>query len=377
MRSVTAYAIGGVLAAGLAAGTAFAPTDPTPSPNTSSGPHDAVASPPLIPEGMTVPSGWRVETYGQTAFAVPATWQNSGPTACRGADILDVRDATRPPRVERSGPVIAIGCPPAESLEHPETGVAGGGTFVSIDDAPVTATLQSPDVKDDRATFDVDGTTYAVQAEPNLRQQILATFTAAPLGANGCNPTSDIQPGDRPAGVGLDAIGTVTRVSACRYETPSEQMMTPCPIVGCGPTSLTEEVKARISESEATATQAPGETTSTPTTPQRLFSSLVLEGEAAQAAVDALQQGPPGNHPDQPQNCAPEVEYGEEMLLVHVIGSGGNTDVVVRYHGCKDRGVDDGNTTRHLTAAGAKAVLNGPNTVLTAHMDMADILMPR
>lgn len=61
---------------------------------------------------------------------------------------------------------------------------------------------------------------------------------------------------------------------------------------------------------------------------ESIISSLRLDGAAAQRALAAIRAEPVGGGPDEPQNCAPDVSYGDEVVVL--LAGGGEVVVSVR-----------------------------------------------
>jgi hypothetical protein len=87
----------------------------------------------------------------------------------------------------------------------------------------------------------------------------------------------------------------------------------------------------------------------------RLLSSLRLPGAAT---VRDPAAAPRGGGPDEPESCAPDVAYGDQVLVLRLDG---RAEVVVRYSGCDHNGIDDGVAVRALTEASVAPLLAGPN----------------
>jgi hypothetical protein len=192
--------------------------------------------------------------------------------------------------------------------------VADTGPVVSLERAlgePAEGVTRSGD----RTTVRLRGVAVVVQVGAGLRERIAGTVRVVDgVDHYGCPVRHPItrHPAYRP--VRAPAGDAVTSVSACRY--PLEA----------------------------------GES---------IISSLRLDGAAAQRALAAVGAEPVGGGPDEPQNCAPEYSYGDEVVVL--LAAGG--EVVMRYSGCDHRGFDDGRTVRRLGLSTAKLFLTGANTV--------------
>jgi hypothetical protein len=175
-----------------------------------------------------------------------------------------------------------------------------------------------------------------VQVPQPLRRQIVATIRAAPVDSNGCPADHPIgtAPERRPASpIAVTALSGVSAVSACRYR------------IGTGR--------------------------------QRLISSLRLDGPAAAAALAEVAKAPTGGGPDEPADCSPDVQYGDEAIVLRVRSSAGASEIVLRYSGCDHHGFDDGTTVRTLTTTSVAPFVAGPNVVNEfSGTAMLDILRP-
>ncbi|RLV54632.1 hypothetical protein D9V41_15515 [Aeromicrobium phragmitis] len=292
---------------GLAAcGTA--PEEPPPLPGASVSPN--------APE-VSLPEGWRWESYRGVQVGVPGDWEwTSGPQRlgqwCVGYD------GARP-AVGRPGPATEVGCF-GEGSPPPDTLVANTGEVVVVEPAAAEAVLDTDSVGDRRVVTVGDVRVIIQTADPALRAQIAATVHAAEVDFAGC--PSD-HPGARdvswrPSDAGaLPAAADVEYVSACRY-------------------IITEG-------------SAPGAT---------LAGSQLLSGEAAQRLVEAMAGAPTGSGPNAPDQCL----HGDPAeIIVLYLGTGeGAREVLLRYADCVDNGFDDGTEIRALTKDAATAIFRGP-----------------
>jgi hypothetical protein len=163
-----------------------------------------------------------------------------------------------------------------------------------------------------------------VQAPQALRRQIASTVRAVnDVDSHGCPIEHPVaaKPQWRPADpVDLASLTGVSAVSACRYSTDKDYW-------------------------------------------RGLISALRLSGAAAAAAVQGAAAAPIGGGPNTPQKCAPEVRYGDEIILLRVQSSAGLDEVVLRFDGCDHRGFDDGVRVRTLTATSVAPFVAGQNQV--------------
>lgn len=262
-----------------------------------------------VPSATALPPGWRWESYGGIEVGVPAAFGYDNGSQRLGQWCVGQRraNAGSPPVVGRPGISTAAGCP--ESVD-----VADTGPVVSLErdlGEPSDGVTRSGD----RTTVRLRGVAVVVQVGEDLRERIASTVRVVDgVDHHGCpvrHPVTE-NPGYRP--VRAPAGDAVTSVSACRYPLAADES---------------------------------------------IISSLRLDGAAAQRALAAVRAEPVGGGPDEPQNCAPEASYGDEVVVL--LAGGG--EVVVRYSGCDHRGFDDGRTVRRLGLATAKLFLTGANTV--------------
>ncbi|MGH3368576.1 MAG: hypothetical protein ACRDPR_01110, partial [Nocardioidaceae bacterium] len=253
---------------------------------------------------------WRWESYKTVEVQVPAQWGY-------GSGVNDpwcLVDKLRPPGVSRPGPVRAIACGegvvPLAYRTSSLTFGAGGRT----------AGVREYDHGWAEETRVVAGVTLTVFGnDETLRRRILGS--ARPIAGadgNGCTPTHPLatRPGATPPSTGgVSSIGTVESISVCRYST--EDAVAP------------------------------------------LLSSSQITGNAARTLVDAIDAAPEGTGPNSPTLCSDQ--YGEEVLVLRVVGSDRDQEVLLRYSGCNHLGTDDGATRRRLTAPVVQPLLKGPH----------------
>jgi hypothetical protein len=270
------------------------------------------------------PRGWRWESAGDVVVAVPADWAYgvSGDYDCYGSP-------PPPPYVGRGSSIvdetwtIIDQCFPDE-YDNPGTKLAVGGTFVWIGNLdwvrpqPATRLLLG-----DRLKVSLGTAVVTVQAEPELREQIVRTIRRFGRDHNGCAPLHPISHDStwRPPAEGPAAgITGVTAVSVCRYGLDS-----------------------RLADPPVTALAASGR----------------LEGAAAAAAVRGLDT-PAGAGPDNHTSISCrkglddyQTRYGSEAMVLRIRATGQPEprEVVVRYSGCILHGFDDGSAIHRLTVA--------------------------
>ena len=282
-----------------------------------------------------LPPGWRWESYGGVQVGVPVGWGWADRAGRLDAWCID-RPGGDPPVVARpGGPIPAIGC-------HGDGArIADTGWVVGFD--RVREAADGLERGRDRSTVRVAGVEVVVQAPVGLREQIAATIHRVDVDAFGCptrHPIS-MQPALRPAGpVDVAALGDVTAVSVCKYELRD-------PYWGAPPQPW-------------------------------LVSGLRLDGDVADRAIRQIAQAPIGGGPDNPQDCAPEVAYGVDAIVLRVHSAAGSTEIMLRYSGCVGNGFDDGIGVRRLTSAAVAPFITGPHTVyfLTRREDEVAILDP-
>ncbi len=105
--------------------------------------------------------------------------------------------------------------------------------------------------------------------------------------------------------------------------------------------------------------------------PHPLLSSSRIVGTEAARLVDAVLAAPHGEGPNSPRQCADDFAYGEELIVLRVRGHQGEREVLVRYSGCTGHGIDDGETTRRLTAGVLRPLLIEPHRPSFLHGPVA------
>jgi hypothetical protein len=282
-----------------------------------------------------LPPGWRWESYGGVQVGVPGGWGWADRGLRLDAWCID-RPGDDPPVVARPGGAI-----PAIHCGDDGARISDTGWVVGFDG--VREAADGLDRDGDRTTVRVAGVEVMVQAPVALREQIAATIHRVDVDAFGCPTTHPIstQPSLRPARpVNVAALRDVAAVSVCKYE---------------------------LRDPSSAAQPQPW-----------LVSGLRLDGDAADRAIRQIAQAPLGGGPDNPQDCAPEVAYGDNAIVLQVRSATGLTEITLRYSGCVGNGFDDGIGVRRLTAAAVAPFITGPNTVysLSGREDKAAMLLP-
>jgi hypothetical protein len=281
-----------------------------------------------------LPPGWRWESYGGVQVGVPAGWGWDAP-ARLGAWCLNP-PGDRPPAVIRpGGPIPAIGCH-GDGMRIADTGWVVG--FDRVREA-----ADGVERARDRTTVRLAGVEVVVQAPVGLREQIAATIHRVDVDTFGCSTRHPIgmQPSLRPPGpVDVAALRGVTTVSVCKYE---------------------------LRDPSWAAQPQPW-----------LVSGLRLDGDVADRAIRQIAQAPIGGGPDNPQDCAPDVASGNDVIVLLVHSAAGPSEILLRYAGCVGNGFDDGITVRRLTAAAVAPFIAGPNAVhsFSGAEDKAAMLLP-
>jgi hypothetical protein len=275
-----------------------------------------------------LPSGWRWESYGGVQVGVPGEWGWDDRALRLDAWCIET-DSEREPIVARPGsPVPAIGCPDGGNL------IKNTGWVVGFGQAP-PGDPEGAVNSGDRTTVRTAGVEVIVQAPAELRDRIVATIHRVDVDAYGCpatHPISTTRQWRPPAGPDIAALRDVTSLSACRYELdPSGS----------------------------------------------LISSLRLDAGPAQLALQGVVRAPRGGGPDRPQDCSPEVAWGDEAIVLRVESAAGLTEITLRYSSCVGHGFDDGGTVRGLTLAAIAPFTSGANTVPGLSAQLAEALSPR
>ncbi len=290
-----------------------------------------------------LPAGWRWESYRDVEVAVPADWGHDN--GSQRVHQWCIWHGPTHPAVGRPGFSTEVGCFQGANQEpHPSTLLGRLGTFVAFETATGPAT-DPVTTEGDRTTVRVGRVDVLVQAEPTLRRRIVDTIRQVSVDSNGC-PVSDPisqDPGRRPhPAVNVTRLSGVRAVSACKY-------------------SLQDGLSGR---------RLTGPT---------LVSSLRLQGEAAVQAVAEIAATPLGGGPDNPDQCLPEVSYGDEAIVLTAASDQGTSVIYLRYSGCDHNGFDDGINRRALAKEAVAPFITGPNVItmgFSGSANKVDILMP-
>lgn len=290
-----------------------------------------------------LPAGWRWESYRDVEVAVPVDWGHEN--GSQRVHQWCIWEGPTHPAVGRPGVTTAVGCMEgAGQVPHPSTRVDRLGTFVAFE-AALGPAEQQETTEGDRTTVRAGVVEVLVQAEPTLRRRIVDSIRHISVDANGCPVSEPISqnPGRRPhPAADVTRLSGVRAVSACKY-------------------SLQEG----LNDNRLTG----------PT----LVSSLRLEAEAATQAVAAIKAAPLGGGPDNPDQCLPEVSFGDEAIVLTVTSDQGTSVIYLRYSGCDHNGFDDGVNRRALTKEAVTPFITGPNMItsgFSASANKVDILAP-
>ncbi len=291
-----------------------------------------------------LPEGWRWESYGGVEVGVPADWGWGIGGQRINQWCAETPHARRDPIVGRPGPQTLVGCPRPERGPDPETLLENTGTVVAFSnpfppgEEPDGGPVRSEE--GDRLRITLNGVVVDIHAEQALAARIAATVHAVDVDSYGCATTHPVSqnPGRRPPDpVDVTGITVVTAVSACKYA------------IARGGTNA----------------------------PAALISSLRLEGQAAQDAIDAVAAAPDGGGPDDPSSCMVDVSYGDELIVLRLTSEHGEPEVYFRYAGCDHNGFDDGTTVRAMTSAAVRPFVAGPNQVSVASGPRSKVRMLR
>lgn len=272
-----------------------------------------------------LPAGWRWESYGGVEVGVPDSW--GWGNGDQRLDQWTVGDGLgKRPMVGRPGPVTLVGYGPIpEGRTDPATLVENTGPTVAFGRGAKYAS----DVREagDRTTIRRNGVEVRIQAEATVRAQIVATFHTVDVDSSGfaSRHVLSVEPSRRPdPAVDVADLTGVLALAVGKY------------LVG-----------RDAYDSEP-----------------RLVSSLRLTGESAREAIRAVGELRIGSGPNSPEDCLPEVSYGDEIVVLRITSDQGQSEVYLRYSGCDHHGFDDGVTVRRLTAEAMAPFLAGPNTVV-------------
>lgn len=290
-----------------------------PLPHTSS---DDIQSPP--DDGA-----WRWESYGGIELQVPASWGygTSGSPWCAHSDELPR------PVVGRPGPIPAIACADAIApvdRRVPYAWLGSGGRSG-------TEQYDHGWIEETRLVGEVQVT--VLTQDDQLRARILESArVVADVDVHGCPVQHAIaaDPAHRPNPSlgGLATLGDPIDISACTYA---------------------------FEQGDAS-----------PAAP--LLASSRITGASAVALIDALVTAPEGIGPDDPGDCISAAALGDQALVLRVSDAAGTREAYVRYDGCEGHGVDDGVTSRMITAAVGEHALADPHAPSSLSKSMFDVL---
>jgi hypothetical protein len=271
-----------------------------------------------------LPAGWRWEGFGGVLVGVPGKWAwgNSSQRIeqwCVGEEPLT-------PMMGRPGPSSLVGCLGDERGVDPSTLVANTGIVVELSSA---LDVSRDSAEGDQVVRRIGDVSVRVNAPADLRDRILATVHRADLDAHGCAMFLRATAADRPDPRDVTSLTDVVSVAACRYPVPPPD--------------------------EVARTEAP----------LPLFSSLLLEDDAAADAIAAIAAAPVGGGPDNPGSCLAAWSYGDEFLVLQVDSAEGASTLHVRYSGCDHNGFDDGVTVRALTRDAVQPLVADANVPLS------------
>jgi hypothetical protein len=332
-RVLLGVALVGVVAA---SGCAPAPRIVTAAP--SSGPASTAQREKHPP---ALPTGWRWESYGGVEVGVPATWRwdNGYQRIGQWCAQPQTAEADQIPAVGRPGMSTLVGCGMGNPNDepNPETLLENTGPIVAFGrvEKPKDGVVEVGD----RTTVGLNGVEVIVQTEPVLRKRIVATVHAVTVDVNGCPSTDPVSrdPARRPApAVDVSKLASVAAVAACKY---------------------------RVGDDDYLADP-------------RLLGSLRLEGAKAAKAVDRIATAAKGGGPNKPGNCITEVSYGDELIVLRITSSTGESQVYLRYSSCDHNGFDDGMFVRRLDVKSIAPFVAGPNAVLTGLGPTAKLIWP-
>lgn len=279
---------------------------------------------------------WRWESYAGIELQVPADygWRSSGsplyPAWCAATS-----DGGPPQAgVNRSFSAVmpAIMCPPdrPDDTYAPsvDLGARADGSPVDHGGGWVSETV------------DVAGVPVTVSDDDAARRQriIASVREVDDVDTHGCPPDSVLRaPGARPATGPLPPADEVAAVAICRYALPT------------GFSDLAGR-------------------------PEPILSSSRVDAQQARQLVDAVHAAPRGEGPNSPANCAEEVMFGEEIVVLSFATAGGGREVTLRFSGCDGHGIDDGDVVRRLTGEVLVPVLAGPHEPTSLNARVASLL---
>jgi hypothetical protein len=329
MRGRRALVVLALLAVGSTSACASAPGPELDTAAPSAAPSSAPGSTAQgAPHEPALPADWRWESYGGVEVGVPATWKwdNGSQRIGQWCASPQTAEADQIPAVGRPGGATLVGCgtDTPKGKPDPETLVKNTGPIVAFErpEKPKNGLV----TEGDRTTVGLNGVDVLVQTEPALRKRIVATVHAVAVDTNGCPTTDPVSrdPARRPIpAVDVAKLESVSAVSACKYVLHHDAY-----------------------ESDP-----------------RLQGSLRLHGAKAAKAVARIVASPRGGGPNQPKNCMADYSYGDELVVLRITSSTGESQVYLRYSSCDHNGFDDGHSVRRLDAKSIAPFVAGPNAV--------------
>ncbi|GIF47243.1 hypothetical protein DFJ67_7133 [Asanoa ferruginea] len=274
-----------------------------------------------------LPTGWRWESYSGVQVGVPGEWGWGSGSQRLGQWCIATKDEITRPIVGRPSATTLVGCPGRDdSTPRPDTLTANTGLVVGFDRTKDRS--NGVEHEGDRTTVRLDGVLVIVQAPQALRERIVETIHPVRVDSFGCPATHPVgaKPDQRPAkAVSVASLRGVSAVSACKYQVADPDRPEP-----------------------------------------RLLSALRLDDSTAERAIREIAKAPLGGGPNNPEECAQSVAYGDEGIVLLVRSAVGLTEIVLRYSGCDHNGFDDGVSVRSLTATSVAPFIAGPNAVLSS-----------
>jgi hypothetical protein len=326
--------------------------------------------------------GWVWESYRDVEVAVPPGWAHgTGDVAAAQWCISDTTYAT--PFVVRPGIAAEYTCPgPTPGAADPATLISKGGTFVSFARAAAFPNVRQGS-EGDRVTTVVGSVLLRVQAEPEIRDKILASARTITADAIGCPVTDPISldPYRRPQPARkLSELRGVTKILACRYvltgpPTSTDAAPTEAPTETDGETSSQTSAETPTTEPAPSGTPTASQTPVPPGTSgpgPTLYSSLEVTGETAARAVQAMADARSGGGPNDIGGCPSPDGIGTEAIVLRILSTSGISQVYLRYGGCN--GFDDGIEYRALTREAVGPFVSGPNAIADIGEALAGIL---
>lgn len=290
-----------------------------------------VTSPPTSPESSDQGDQLRWESFRGIELRVPAAWGHGVREGswCAG----DAASQAAPPgAVGRPGiePAIMCGSPhPPPHQRNPWVLFGRGDRAAGVEE------FDGGWRKETRRIGPVSVTIFADDDQLRARifdsARIVTTTDSA-----GCHPGHAVVVGRtfRPStGATLPSPADVSSVSVCRYERSASRRI-----------------------------------------PPPLLSSSRLTGTEAARLVEAVRAAPHGEGPNSARQCAGGHSYGDELIVLRARAQHGVREVLVRYSGCAGNRIDDGETTRQLTADVLQLLLTEPHRPSSLHGPVARLV---